>query len=471
MTIPTDPMLHSDAFAWYMEKDPVLRSTIVAVNRLEGSPDWELLRLRIDRLTRLVPRFRMRVQAPPLRLGPPRWSIDEDFDLDYHLRRVRLGGAGGWPDVLEFARTAAMADFDRARPLWEFTVLEDMADGGAAFVTKLHHSLTDGIGGVQLAGLVVDDTPEPSHPVVLPPPPDGHHPSLAMLTALALADDTAAAAAAAEHAVGALEHETVHALRHPVSAVRSTLATARSIAKFVAPVNRQYSKMLGERSTNRLVATLDVPFTSLHDAAAAAGGHLNDAFLAAMIDGMHRYHEKRGATLDQVRVTMPVSIRTAQDGVGGNRITLTRMTLPADIASPAVRIRTIREIVGKWRHEPALGHTQQIAFGLNLVPRSYLNGMLKRVELLASDVPGVPRPVWLAGARILGYYAFGPTIGAAVNATLMSYAGVCNIGINIDTHAIDDPQLWLQCLEDAFHDVLATAPGSHHPQDGVTAPS
>ncbi|HZC73379.1 MAG TPA: wax ester/triacylglycerol synthase domain-containing protein [Jatrophihabitans sp.] len=454
-----DRMLHSDAFAWYMEKDPVLRSTIVAVNRLETSPDWPLLRLRIDRLTRLVPRLRMRVQAPPLRLGPPRWSVDEDFDLDFHLRRVRLG-SGDWSEVLDFARNAAMADFDRARPLWEFTVLDGLADGGAAFVTKLHHSLTDGIGGIQLAALVVDVGPEPDRSVELPPPPAGHGLSSARLAVLALADDTADVAAAAGEAVGAIEHDAITAARHPASTLRAMLGTAQSVARFVAPVNRPHSRLLGQRSISRSVATLDVPFATLHDAAAASGGHLNDAFLAAMTDAMQRYHDKRGARLDRVRVTVPLSIRTEQDGVGGNRITLARMTLPAGIASPAVRIKRIQEVVGAWRREPALAHTQRIAAGLNFMPRSYLQNMLKRVEMLASDVPGVPQPVWLAGARIIGYYAFGPTIGAAVNATLMSYAGMCNIGINIDTQAIDDPALWMDCLDAAFEDVLAAAPAT-----------
>lgn len=458
MAIPTERMLHSDAFAWSMEKDPVLRSTIVAVNRLESGPDWELLRRRIDGMTRLVPRFRMRVQAPLVRIGQPRWCIDEDFDLDYHLRRARLSGAGDWAQVLEFARLAAMADFDRARPLWEFTLLDGVSGGGAAFVMKLHHALTDGIGGFQLAALVVDAGPEPSARAVLPPPPDAHHLSAIRLAARTVADDVAGTAAAAGHAAEMIEHDTIQAARHPAEMVRSTAATARSVARFVAPIVTQHSRLLKARSTNRMVATLDVPLDALHDAAAACGGHLNDAFLAAVIDAMHRYHDKRGARLDEVRVTVPVSIRTERDGLGGNRITLTRITLPADIPAPDERIKRVHEIVARWRHEPALSHTQKIAFGLNLVPRSYLNGMFKRVEMVASDVPGVRQPVWLAGARITGHYAFGPTIGAAVNATLMSYAGTCNVGVNVDTHAIDDPQMWLQCLDDAFQSVLGTAP-------------
>ncbi len=469
---PTDRMLHSDAFAWYMEKDPVLRSTIVAVIRLATPPDWDALRLRIDRLTRLMPRLRMRVQAPPLRIGPPRWSADEDFDLDYHLRRAHVGAPGGWAEVLEFGRTAAMADLDRSRPLWEFTLLEGMSDGGAAFVTKLHHSLTDGIGGMQLASLVMDVGPEIPTSVELPPPPDGHPASPLVLTALTLADDAAEAAEAAGHVARAVPAESLRAARHPLAVLRSGVATARSIGKFVAPVNKPLSTLLGERRTNRLLATLDVPFAGLHDAALASGGHLNDAFLAAMTDAMHRYHEHQGAALGEVRVTVPVSIRTDGDGIGGNRITLTRMKLPADVADPAERIRQIGAIVGGWRREPALAHTQEIAFGLNLLPRAVLGGIFKRIEMLASDVPGVSGPVYLAGARITGYYAFGPTIGAAVNATLMSYADSCNIGINIDTAAIDDPELWLTCLSEAFHEVLALGSVSHAPHDAapVTTP-
>ncbi|HEV7204834.1 MAG TPA: wax ester/triacylglycerol synthase domain-containing protein [Jatrophihabitans sp.] len=450
-------MLHSDAFAWYMEKDPVLRSTIVAVNRLESAPDWESLHHRIDRLTRLVPSLRMRVQAPPLRIGPPRWSVDENFDLAYHLRRSGLGAGAGWDDVLEFARTAAMADFDRSRPLWEFTLLEGLAGGEAAFVTKLHHSLTDGIGGMQLAALVVDLAPDAHPDESLPPAPIGHSSSVLGLTARSIADDLVEFAGATARIARAVPGETVSAVRHPLTAAKTVFATTASVGRFVTPVSNQLSSELGERRTGRHLAVLDVPVDRLLAASRAAGGHLNDAFLAALTDGMHRYHERRGVPLDEVRVTMPVSLRSGTDPLGGNRITLTRIRMPAAIAEPADRIKHISRLVSQWRHEPALGHAQEIAFGLNLLPRAYLGGMFKRVELLASDVPGIPQPVWLAGARVIGYYAFGPTIGSGMNATLMSYAGTCNIGVNVDTGAVDDPEALIDCLREAFEDVLALA--------------
>jgi hypothetical protein len=89
------------------------------------------------------------------------------------------------------------------------------------------------------------------------------------------------------------------------------------------------------------------------------------------------------------------------------------------------------------------------------LPRAYLGGIFKRIELLASDVPGLPVTVWLAGAEVTGYYGFGPTIGSGLNATLMSYAGTCNVGINIDTNAVDQPELMLECVREGFDHVLS----------------
>ena len=450
-------MLHSDAFAWYMEKDPVLRSTVVAIARLDSSPDWTLVRSRIDRLTRLVPTLRMHVQVPPLRMGPPRWAIDESFDLDFHLRRMRLHEPADWSEVVEFARTAAMEDFDRARPLWVFTVLEGMSDGGAAVVMKMHHSLTDGIGGIQLAGLVLDLGPEALPLGPMPPEPDGTSLSAIQLTARSVGDGVADAATAGRRIMQGLPSGAVGAIRNPVSAAKSAVDLGVSVWRIVAPINQQSSKVLKGRRTGRRLATMEVPFEDLHTAAALGGGRLNDAYLAALVGGMDRYHQRSGSPLPDLRVTVPVSVRGGNDPIGGNRITLIRVKLPGAIRDPAERIRRIATVMRRWQKEPALAHTQEIAFGLNLLPRPYIGGIFKRVEMLASDVPGVPLPVWFAGARLCGYYAFGPTIGSGFNATLMSYAGVCDIGVNIDLGAIDDPDLLLACLHEGFDEVLALA--------------
>ena len=148
---------------WNIEKDPVLRSTIVAVAIFDSVPDWDRLRRRIERTTHFIPRLRQRVVSPPFRIAPPRWMAEPAFDLDFHLRRTRLAGPGTMRGVFDVLQPIATSSFDRARPLWEFTLFEglDGPDGGrAAFAMKVHHSVTDGVGGIALLSHFVDLVPD-----------------------------------------------------------------------------------------------------------------------------------------------------------------------------------------------------------------------------------------------------------------------------------------------------------------------
>ena len=444
-------MLHTDAFSWYMESDAALRSTVVAVAVLDRAPDWEHLKGRIDRMTRLVPRFRQRVEEPPLRLGPPRWIIDQDFDINWHMRRVRLPQHAVMADVFELARIAAMADFDRDRPLWEVTEVAGLPQGRVALITKLHHALSDGIGAIELMAYFVDLSRTLPPLEELPPAPAERPPTTLGLIASSLRDD--ASEALLNLAL------TARILRSPLSTTRSLFPMTMSVARIVAPVTRAASPLLTKRSAVRQLATLDVPIEALKAAANANGGHLNDAFLAGVTGGLRSYHEAHGVSVGELRVTMPLSIRKPGDPVGGNRITLLRFPVPVALADPAERIARTAAIARAWRKEPGIAHTQGIAFGLNLAPRGYIQGMLRRVEFVASDVPGLMQPVYVAGARVLAYYPFGPTIGTALNATLASYVDTCNIGLNIDVAAVPDPTELVAHIRSGFDEVLALAPG------------
>jgi hypothetical protein len=143
-------MRESDAFSWYMERDPALRSTILAIAWLDRSPKWHVLTDRIERASRTIPLFRMHPVEPPVRLSTPRWTVDDDFDLSWHLRRVAAPPPRTPATVLDLARVAATTVFDPAHPQWEFTLVNHLKGGRAALMMKLHHSLTDGVGGTQL---------------------------------------------------------------------------------------------------------------------------------------------------------------------------------------------------------------------------------------------------------------------------------------------------------------------------------
>src|SRR5207253_8890391 len=133
-----DRMSDADALMWGIEKDPLLRSTITAIAVLDSSPDRDRFTDKIERASRLIPRLRQRVVASPLVAAPPRWVVDPDFDLRYHLRWVRAPEPASLRTLLDLAEPLAMQGFDRARPLWEFTVVEGLADGKAALIQKSH---------------------------------------------------------------------------------------------------------------------------------------------------------------------------------------------------------------------------------------------------------------------------------------------------------------------------------------------
>jgi diacylglycerol O-acyltransferase / wax synthase len=451
-----DFMRNSDAFAWDMEHDPGLRSTVVTVMLLERSPDWDLLVDRFERIGRLVPMFRQKVveSVPP---APPRWVYDPDFDLGYHLRRVIAPHPGTFDTVLEMARRAEMAEFDHARPLWEVTLVDELADGGAALVCKLHHSLTDGIGGMQIAMVLFDLTEEPADRGPLPPVPEPDEPgSLDGLRHL-IRYDAGLVGKAAHGALRTAPAALLGGVRRPRRSVLAAAETAASVYRMVRPINRTASPIMQDRRLVRRLGVHDVPLDALKDAAHTAGGTLNDAFLAGVTGGLRRYHSEHGAAVGDLHVTMPVSIRGDDDPVGGNRLTLMRFTLPVGVVDPAERIKRIHERAGGVRHERSLPYTQLIAGGLNLLPRWYIAAILRHVDFLASDVPGIPVPVFLAGAPVRMQYAFGPTIGAGVNVTLMTFVDTCSLGINVDTGAIPDHEVFHRCLVAGFDEVLALA--------------
>ena len=149
-------MSGSDALLWTISADPVMRPTIVAIMVLDGRPDWAEVRARIGALTvgRATPALPSREPRP--RDAAARSSCPTlSFELDTHLRRMRLAGHGNLRDVLDMAQTMATSGFDAALPLWEAVLVEGVADR-AALVMKVHHALIDGVGGLAVLAHLFD---------------------------------------------------------------------------------------------------------------------------------------------------------------------------------------------------------------------------------------------------------------------------------------------------------------------------
>ena len=455
----TDFMSQTDAFTWAMESDPRLRSTVVTVIMLDRAPDWDVVQSRFEVLSRTLPMWRQRVvQSPPP--TPPRWEDAPDFDISFHLRRVSAPEPGDLDAVLEMARVAAMSDFDRARPLWTATLVEGLADGGAAVLCKFHHGLTDGVGGVQIAMTLFDRTAKPRSRKSVESgaaEPQVHERGILSDYIDIARYDIGLMSKGVTGVLGAAPRLLFSAVRRPLQTASSAGELAASVYRTMRPVGETGSPLMTQRTLVRQLAVHEVPLPKLKEAAHRGGGALNDAFVAGIAGGLRRYHEKHGVTVGDLHLTMPISIRKDGDDMGGNHITLARFDVPVGLADPAERIHETRERTRKVRNEKSTPYIQIIAGAMNLMPRWYIGSVLRKVDFLASDVPGIPVPVYLAGAKVRVQYAFGPTIGSAVNVTLLTYVDTCALGIDVDTGAIPDVEVYRECLIAGFDEVLALA--------------
>jgi diacylglycerol O-acyltransferase len=451
-----------EALMWRAEADPRLRSTIVALELLDRAPDWDRFVASHDWATRLIPRFRMKVTEPLMGIGRPTWQVDPHFDLHYHVRRIRLPVPGTWTDLLAAAEQIAMTPFDRHRAPWEAVLVDGMPDGGAAYILKLHHSTTDGVGATQLLGMLHSRTREPNRdkPEPLPPPPDSGS-SVAMVARQFSADARSVGGLAA----GLLRRSG--ALTRPDRVAGHTLQYAGSLRRVLAGPSGGPSPLLSGRSLSWRFAALDVAFADLRGAAKAAGGSLNDAFIASLLGGFRLYHEQMGSPVATIPVAMPISVRRDGDSQGGNRFVAARFDGPVGIVDPHERIVAISRIVGAARAEPAIEGMGLATPLLSRLPGMVISQLAHNLtmgnDLQASNVPGIREDAFLAGAQIQRAYPFAPLPGCAAMIALVSHGDQCCIGVNLDPAAITEVKLFSRCLSDGFSEVLALHPGAADP--------
>src|SRR5579863_7181358 len=167
---PSDELSPLDYLLHRGESQPATRSAFLNVEILDGPADWGKLREALDRASRVVIRMRQKVVVPSVPVTAPRWVVDPDFDLDYHLRRVALPAPGTLRQLLDLAEVVLQSPLDVTRALWEAVYVEGLDGGRAALLTKLSHAVTDGLGGIALFEQVYDTERDPA-PRPMPPVP------------------------------------------------------------------------------------------------------------------------------------------------------------------------------------------------------------------------------------------------------------------------------------------------------------
>jgi diacylglycerol O-acyltransferase / wax synthase len=240
--------------------------------------------------------------------------------------------------------------------------------------------------------------------------------------------------------------------------VTDTVDTAASLWRQLAVVQPSRSSLwTGRRSLTRRFETLTVNLDEVKRAAKGLGGTVNDLFVSAVAGGAAAYHRAKGVTVDELRVTIPVNVRDDKSA-GGNAFSPARLLIPAGTEDPAARFSAVHERLGVAKNERALGLFGSLAGVMNSLPTSLLTRVARQqaetVDFAASNVRAADFDLYIAGAHIEGNHPMGPTAGTAFNATVMSYKNQFDVGLNIDTAAIDDPELLRTCIEESFAELL-----------------
>jgi hypothetical protein len=279
---------------------------------------------------------------------------------------------------------------------------------------------------------------------------------LALATAGLLDDVTALPRRA-----GAAVRGGLFAARHPRSVASQAVRYAASLRRLAAAPPAPPSPMLADRdgrSWNFL--TLTCPLEELREAGRSVGGSLQDTFLAALLGGLRRYHNFHDVALEDLPVSIRVSLDRADDPMSGNRFAGALIAAPAGIVDPADRIAAVRGEVLSLHTETALDGFRAFAPIAGRLPSDLVAAALQlggAADLSVSTIPGPTRTTYMAGAKVTGLYPFGPLPGVALSATLCTVVDTACIGVNVDGLAVFDLPELERCLREGLDEVLALA--------------
>lgn len=449
-------MSDAEGLMWRLEKDPHLSSTFANVTVLDRPPDFDQLLRRMDRAVHVVTRLGQRVQPAPANLTAPMWVDDSNFDLRYHVRHIALPKPGTLRQLLDLASLIACDPFDRTRPLWQFVVVDGLRGGKSALIEKLHHAITDGEGGVQLSLQFLDFQRDAPEPEPIQSSVDSEQPGGTDPTSQDVLRDILAGSMRMPLV---LLRQIKELLSDPTGipdAGNAAADTVRGVMSQLGDTETARSPLWTARSLGRRIETLRAPFDETRAAAKRLGGTLNTAFLAAAAAAAGQYHHEMGQPVDQLRSSMAISTRT--ESSGANAFSLARMLVPTGQMPLPERFELIQQAADSARETSGAASLETLAAVASTLPTSLITRLARQqaqtIDFATSNVRGAPMPMYVAGAQLLTNYPVGPLGGVAFNLTLLSYNHSLDMGINIDTAAVADPELLRRCLERSFKDLL-----------------
>jgi diacylglycerol O-acyltransferase len=453
---------------------------VASLHLFETPPDYKgdfYRSVRRMMEARMVPVLQRRLATLPLQLANPVW-VQDKVDIAWHVRRVKLPKPGSWAQLEATVADLHAELLDRSRPLWRLYVLEGLASGEKAYYFKVHHAMLDGQAGVALASAMFGTSPDPL-PATKPPrsKPVAPPPGTLALAAAAFRHDAAQYVKLVRELPGVVR--TLAAIVgnsvKPAAAARGTAAKADKEAASLAELRRSAS--FGPRTPfnvaitpGRGFATAALPRAELKAVAAAVDASVNDVVMSLCSGALRRWL-KRNAALPRkpLIASMPISLREQGNTEMRTQATLSLVSLASNVADPVKRLLAIRDSAGATK-AVARQAKSVIPTDIPLLGVPWLLGALAalygrdsvvdRLPILAnvliSNVPGPPVPLYVDGLRMSGYWPLSIVEhGVGINITLMSYAGTLCFGFVVAKNAVPDAAELAQDLLAAWDELKA----------------
>ncbi len=405
--------------------------------------------------------FREKVVSARLWLDFPYWIDDPDFDLEYHVRHIALPKPGNWQQLCTQAARLHSRILDRSRPLWEMTVIEGLDDidgvppGSFAIYFKIHHAAIDGVAGAEL--LTATHATDPVDPVTPPielwtpePAPSGWG-----LLARAGANNLRRPIQAVRSAIPALPSPrgVLDAIRHP------------SLPSLLNPVPS--TRFNGTVTAHR---TMDARSYDLDDLKriknAVPGATVNDVALAVVGGALRGYLSEHDELPDASLVAaVPISTRLPGDEGGGNRISIMTAPLGTHIADPIERVVAIATATRERKERANAVRARALADAAQLIPGALVGVAMRRLapligarrpvaNVVVTNVPGPPQPLYAFGARMVSCYGLGPIIdGLGIIHLVGSYAGAFTFSFTACREMVPDPAFYGERIQDAMDEL------------------
>ena len=400
-----------------------------------------------------VPRFRQKLGRRPL-TGQPIWVDDEHFNLLYHVRHTALPLPGDERRLKRLVGRIMSEKLDRKKPMWEMWFVEGLEEGRLAVVSKVHHSLIDGISGVDLlsAFMGTDESYrlEASDYRWMPRPAPG--------PLRLLGDDVRRRVAVPARALS----DATRALRHPNRAIEEAFQTASGFVDTVTMALSPTSEtpLNVPIGPHRRFDWTHFDLNVVREVKEKLGGTVNDVVLACVAGALRRFLGSRNVNVDEldIRALVPVSTRTgAQRGKLGNRVSLIAASIPVRERDPQRRFARVVEETRQLKQSGQAAGTELMeevsdwaGQGI-LTSFSRLSASRRAFNLVVTNVPGPSIPFYLNGARMLELYPLVPLFeNQALGVALFSYDGGLFWGFNADWDALPDLHDFVLAIEGEF---------------------